>query len=89
MEGSVNRYLVEVPHSKKNCIMLVDEVSAMGYLHRFDWGCEVGVHVGWVVIEAESEEEALMIVPTISRADARAIKLIKYTPETVRELHAG
>lgn len=84
----MERYLVETPHSENNCIMLLDEVSAMGYLHHFEWGCEDGVHSGWAIIEAESEEEALMVVPLIARDSARAVRLTKFSPEMVRELHS-
>jgi hypothetical protein len=30
-----------------------------------------------------------MAVPSIARDDARAVLLIKYTPEMVQELHSG
>lgn len=83
----MNRYMIEAPHSEQSCYLLLDEVSAMGFLHNFDWGCKVGVHVGWAIVEAESEEQALMAVPSIARDDARAILLVKYTPEMVKELH--
>lgn len=84
----MERYLVETPHDEKSCIMLLDEVSAMGFLHHFDWGCEAGVHRGWAIIEAENEEEALSVVPLIARDSARAIRLTKFSPEMVRELHS-
>ena len=85
----MNRYLIETPHSEENCYLLLDEVSAMGYLHHFDWGCSVGVHCGWAIIEAEDEAQALMVVPSVVRESARAVRLIKYSPEMVQDLHSG
>jgi hypothetical protein len=81
--------MIETPHSEESCYLLLDEVSAMGYLHHFDWGCAVGEHRGWAVIEAESEQQALLVVPAIARDTARAIRLIKYSPEMVKDLHSG
>lgn len=85
----MKRYMIETPHDQDGCNLLLEEVSAMGFLHNFDWGCSVGVHIGWAIIEAESEEQALMAVPSLARDRARVVRLIKYTPEMVRELHAG
>jgi hypothetical protein len=83
----MNRYLIEAPHSASNCLLLLDELSASGYLHNFDWGCDDGVHQGWAIVEAESKEEALMAVPLVNRGSARATRLIKYTLEKLKELH--
>jgi len=58
--------------------MLVDQVYAMGYLHNFEWGCEVGIHDGWAIIEAENEAQAKLAVPPLVRRKARVIKLNKF-----------
>lgn len=84
----MERYLIEVPHSASNCLMLLDKLSARGFLHNFDWGCAEGVHQGWALVEAESKEQALMAVPMVNRESARVVRLIKYTPEMVMELHS-
>ncbi len=36
-------------------------------------------------LEADSESQALWVVPPILRAKARAIKIVKFEPEIVRE----
>lgn len=74
----MDRYMVESPHDHDNCTLVIKEVHSMGYLHHFDWGCEDGVHVGWAILEAESREQALMVVPSLVRAEARAVRLVKY-----------
>ena len=79
------RFLVESPHSDKECLMALENFLATGYLTHFDWGCDVGDHRGWMIIEAESEEEALMVVPSVLRRNARAIQLIKFTPEDLEK----
>ena len=57
----------------------------MGYLHNFDWGCKAGVHIAWVTIEAEDEKQAILVVPPFLRNRARAIKLVKFSPDLLKE----
>ena len=78
----MNRYLIETPHTARDCQMLVDQVYAMGYLHHFDWGCESGVHSGWAIIEAENEAQAQLAVPSLVRKKARVIRLTKFEGST-------
>jgi hypothetical protein len=83
----MERYLIETPHTGENCLALVDQVQAQGYLHHFDWGCRAGVHTGWVIIDAENENQARMAVPPLVRADARVIRRNKFSPAELAELH--
>ncbi len=83
----MDRYLIESPHTEGNCHLVIKEVRAKGYLHRFEWGCADGVHCGWAIIEAESEGQARMIVPSIVRSDARVVRLVKFDPDQVEAFH--
>jgi hypothetical protein len=85
--GNMERYLIETPHTGDNCLALVDQVQAQGYLHHFDWGCRAGVHTGWVIIDAENENQARMAVPPLVRHQARVIRLNKFSEAEVAELH--
>jgi hypothetical protein len=84
----MERYLIETPHSEEDCLTLVKELHARGYLHNFDWGCAVGVHTGWAVIEAENQAQAHMAVPPLVRKQARAIRLNKFDANGAALLHA-
>lgn len=75
----MDRYMIESPHTVENCTMVIKEVESMGYLHHFDWGCEDGVHVGWAIIEADTHAQARLVVPSLVRKDARAVRLVKFT----------
>jgi len=66
---------------------VVEQVRAAGYLHNFDWGCQSGVHCGWAIIEAESEEQAHMAVPAIVRRKARVVKLNRFDPIEDQAVH--
>jgi hypothetical protein len=83
----VDRYLIISPHTAGDCKRALKEVSAAGYITHFDWGCKDGDHTGWVVLEAESTQQALLVVPTFQRQEARAVKLVKFTMEDVVNMH--
>ncbi len=84
----MDRYLIESPHDLENCAQVLQQIQAMGYLYNFDGGCKAGVHIGWAIIEAESEAQARLAVPSLIRHRAQVIKLNKFKPEEVDSLHA-
>jgi hypothetical protein len=84
----MTRFLVETEHNMDSCALVVGEIHSMGYLHHFEWGCDVDIHCGWAFIEAENEGEALLSVPLIVRPQARAVRLIKFTEEDFDRIHS-
>jgi len=83
----MDRYIVESPHTEGDCKKALKDVLSVGYLTHFDWGCKDGDHRGWVIIEADSPEEALMVVPSIHRPLAKVVKLVKFSREQVEKMH--
>lgn len=83
----MDRYLIESPHTKEDCSRVLKQVEALGYLTHFEWGCASGEHTGFAIIEAESEGQARMVVPTMSRKQARVVKLNRFTPEMLKAGH--
>jgi len=83
----MSRYLIETPHTAKDCMKLIDWIEAQGYLHNFEWGCMSGVHCGWAIVESDSEKQVQMMVPPILRDRARVIRLNKFTEEDTRAFH--
>jgi hypothetical protein len=83
------RFLVELPHTKEDCLEALDSVVAYSsaLMERIDWGCGADVHTGWLVIEAQDEHAARMMVPTNIRDRASATQLVKFTPDQVRSFH--
>jgi hypothetical protein len=79
----MDRYLIETPHTSQECLILVKQLNAQGFLWHFDWGCEAGIHSGWAIIEAESGAEARLAVPPLVRDRVRIIKLNKFDATTV------
>ena len=85
----MNKFLIVTPHTHGECVKLVKELHAMGYLYHFDWGCMAGEHCGWAVIEADDETQAGLVVPPLLRKKARVIKLNKFAEKDLRALHTS
>ncbi len=83
----MNRYIVMSPHSPGDCVKALKQIEAIGSITHFDWGCKDGEHCGWAIIEADSAQEAILIVPSFERHRARAIKLNQFTPQDIRDMH--
>ena len=84
----MDRYLVISPHTAADCKKALKEIHSIGYITHFDWGCMDGDHTGWTVLEAESPKQALMVVPITQRHSAKAVKLVKFSPQDVEAMHA-
>ncbi len=78
------QFLVVSPHTEEDCSKVVKLTLAIGYLTHFHWGCKVGDHTAYAIIEAENEQEALLSIPTVVRNKAKAIKVIQYDPKDVQ-----
>jgi len=82
-EENMDRYLIETPHTCPECLVLIKQINAQGYLWNFDWGYKAGVHSGWAIIQAEDETQARLAVPPLVRSRARIIKLNKFDATTI------
>lgn len=83
----MDRYLVVIPHTMEDCLRVLQQIEAIGTITHFDWGCKDGDHTGWAIIEADNKSQALLVVPTIQRNKAQAIKLTRFNPEEIRKMH--
>ena len=54
-----------------------------------DWGCEAGVHCGWIIVELDSRDEALRVVPLELRQQARITELNRFSKEQIASRIAG
>lgn len=84
------RYLIEVAHDedKISCANVVQVFLSTGshFLSNADWGCMDGDHKAWFIIEVDSKEEALAVVPPPFRRLATIRKLNKFTIDDIEEI---
>ena len=87
------KYLIEVPHDEDRaaCLKVVHLFLTTGshYLSNCDWGCMDGEHKAWITVDVDSKEDALNIVPPLFRAQARVVRLEKFSQEMVEAMLAG
>ena len=81
----MEKYLIEVPHgaSDSSCIKAVKIFHQTGshFLVNADWGCHDGEHKAWLLVEVETRDQALQIIPPAYRAEAKIVMLHKFTRE--------
>ena len=89
----MTRFLIEVPHEEeiRACARVVQIFLATGshFLTRADWGCEDGVHSAFIMVDAESKDEARCILPPQFRSEARITALTKFTMEQIDSILSG
>ncbi|MCJ7568146.1 MAG: hypothetical protein MUO58_11470 [Anaerolineales bacterium] len=79
------RFLIEVPHENKKeaCRRAVQVFLDTGshYVTNADWGCGDDEHKAWIVVDMDSKDEALAILPPLFRQDAKIIALEKFNKD--------
>jgi hypothetical protein len=86
----MNRYLVEVEHppEKGACIKAIRQILEMGshFVTHAEWGCLDDVHKGWIIVEADSHDEARLVLPPPDREKALVVRLSRFELDRVREM---
>lgn len=84
------RFLIEVSHEATTvaCARAVEVFLKTGshFLTHADWGCRDGEHKAWIVVEVDSRDEALAIVPPAFRSQARVVQLNAFSMEQIQEI---
>jgi hypothetical protein len=85
----MKRYLIQTPHKAEDCLKALDEELAKGsdVLGKFDYGCAAGDHTGYAIIDTNTREDAVKLVPTFLQSSARIVEVAKYTPDMIRSFH--
>lgn len=85
------RFLIEVPHddTMTACVHAVEVFLKTGshFLTHADWGCKDGVHKAWLVVDVDTREQALAVVPQLFRKQAHIVQLNSFTFRDVEEIH--
>jgi hypothetical protein len=84
------RYLIEVPHEADECDWVMDEIIGRGpqYGSLFWWGCLVGEHRGWVMLDGPGRQAALEeALPPVLRGRAIVHRLSRIDGPGLRDRH--
>ena len=84
------RFLIEVPHEDDRvaCARAIQVFLQTGshFLVNADWGCFDGEHKAWIILEGDSKEDALSVLPLEVRPQAKIVKLAKFSMADVDEV---
>ncbi len=83
------QYLIQVTHTPEECLQALDEAKALGKdkLDQWNWGCKYGDHTGYLLVNANSKEQALQYVPASKRGSAALLPLSKFTVAEIESFH--
>ena len=83
------RFLIEVPHESHalDCARAVEVFLTTGshFFTHADWGCRDGEHKAWIIVEVDTRDEAICIVPPAFRSQAKVVQLNAFTQEEIGE----
>lgn len=84
------QYIIEASHTPDECMRVIDAVMLAGahVLSNSNWGCPSGDHTAWIMVEADSDAVAHLMVPPAIRHSAKVVKITKFTPEQIRAMHS-
>ena len=85
----MTRFLIEVPHedNKVACTRAIQMFLETGshFLVNADWGCLDGEHKAWIILEGDSKEDALSVLPLPVRPQAKIVKLARFSMDDIDE----
>ena len=86
----MEKFLIEVPHGsdKVSCSQAVQVFLDSGshFVTNAEWGCMDGDHKAWLIVEIENKEAAMRLLPSSFQADAKIIKINKFTRKDMDEV---
>ena len=84
------RFLIEIPHEsdERACVHAINVIRQTGahFFSKADWGCLDGEHKAWLIVDVDSKQEALGIVPVSCRKDAKIVQLNSFSEQEVDDM---
>jgi hypothetical protein len=84
----MTKFIIEVPHNEDQaaCLRAIEMFVKSGnhFLAHAEWGCKDNEHKAWMIVELESREEALKVIPSMYRDRAKVTELFHMTYEDVK-----
>lgn len=80
----MKRFLIEVPHesSAEACNRAIEVFKATGshFVTNAEWGCHDNDHRAWLLVDVDTKQEALAIIPPGFRPSAKVISVERLSP---------
>jgi len=84
------QFLIELSHDddREACVRALGAIARYGahFVTHASWGCNFGVHSGWLIGEFENRAAAMQIVPPEFRHEARIVQVEHFSKEIIAEM---
>ena len=84
------KFLIEFRHSTEyeGCVRALNAIVVHGshIISEAEWGCEDGVHSGWLIADLDSREEAMQLVPPEYRNDTTIVQLRTWSRDEIEAM---
>lgn len=87
--AAVSDFFVQIPHTKEQCMQTLQGMKDKGekLLSDFEFGCTSGDHTAYGFVKAKSKEEVKQLLPQSEQANAKIVKVKKFTPAEIESMH--
>jgi hypothetical protein len=89
----MKRFLIEVPHenTEEACNRAIDVFKATGshFVTNAEWGCHDNEHKAWIMVDVDSKQDALAILPPAFRSVAKVTAVERLSPVELSEIAKG
>lgn len=76
------RYMIQSPHdpTHADCERFKQSMMQAGahFVANAEWGCADGNHTAWLIVEAENDQDARLIVPPVLRPRTTVTRLNRF-----------
>jgi len=88
-DAATSVYFVQVPHTKEQCMKSLESMKSKGdaVLSQFEYGCMSGDHTAYGFLKGSSEANIKQMLPTTELANAKIVKVKKFTVAEIESLH--
>jgi hypothetical protein len=84
------RFLIETSHTSEHdgCVRALDAVTKHGshLMTHTEWGCEDGVHSGWLIVDLNDRRAALQLIPPQYRTSSRVVQIRPWSRADIEEM---
>ena len=87
--SNTNLYFVQTTHTPEQCLNTLTDMKTKGdaFLAKFEFVCMSGNHTAYAFLQGSSEESVKQMLPKEIQANAKILKVDKFTAAQIENLH--
>jgi hypothetical protein len=85
----MEKYLIEIKNGgdRASCLRSIQSFlsTRSHFVTSVEWGCIEGEHKAWLIIKTGNRDDAMRIIPSAYRQNAKITRLYKFTGKEIDE----